>query len=110
MNGEVPIQSFKDWKTILDSTNNKVGVLTEAFKTLHPDAPKDDYDCAPRLAGMLRNSDPGFILLKIWQTSPVCPAGSHLNYICGCLKVPRVPVANKYNPAKYTNQHPLVVR
>lgn len=104
--GEVPIQSFKDWQQILNNTTNKVAVLVSAFKTLHPDCPIEDIsDCGGRIAGMIKQRhDPGLILLKIWLTSPVNIAGSHLNYINAALKGNQPTGAkpeNKYASGKY---------
>ena len=105
--GEVPIQSFKDWQTILNKTSNKVAVLVGAFKALHPDAPDDDVaECGGRIAGMMRKTEPGIILLKMWQTSPQNIVGSHLNYIAKCCSSasPVKPNEQKYNPDKYSSQ------
>lgn len=103
--GEIPIQSFKDWQQLLNSTPNKIAVLVGAFKTLHPDAPHDDDCPGGRLAGMVKqvSNDYGYVLLKIWMTSPASIAGSHLNYINAALKngKPAPVVHQKYNPEKY---------
>jgi hypothetical protein len=107
--GDIPIQSFKDWQQILSSTTNKVSVLVAAFKVLHPDCPiEDKKDIGGRLAGMIRQKhDAGLILLKIWLTSPVNIAGSHLNYINATLKTAPKPAGKfetpKYSPDKYTS-------
>ena len=104
--GEIPIQSFKDWQQLLNSTSNKVAVLVGAFKILHPDATSEDLETAGgRLAGMIKQAgDAGLVLLKIWMTAPVNIVGSHLNYINGALKLSK-PSAQfetpKYNPDKY---------
>lgn len=102
--GEVPIQSFKDWHQILNSTTNKVAVLVSAFKVLHPDCPVEDTaDCGGRIAGMIKQKhDPGYILLKIWMTAPVNIAGSHLNYINAALKNGAPPVSGNYTSRKYS--------
>ena len=107
--GEIPIQSFKDWQQLLNSTPNKVAVLVGAFKVLHPDATNEDIETAGgRLAGMIKQAgDAGLVLLKIWMTAPVNIVGSHLNYINGALKLSK-PVGEfetpKYNPTKYQAQ------
>lgn len=107
--GEIPIQSFKDWQQLLNSTTNKVAVLVGAFKILHPDATSEDLETAGgRLAGMIKQAgDAGLVLLKIWMTAPVNIVGSHLNYINGALKLSK-PSSQfetpKYNPGKYQAQ------
>ena len=107
--GEIPIQSFKDWQQVLGSTTNKISVLCAAFKVLHPDCPiEDKKDVGDRMAGMIRQKhDPGVILLKIWLTSPVNIAGSHLNYINATLKTAPIQKGKfetpKYSPDKYTS-------
>lgn len=64
-------------------------VLVDAFRALHPGAPREDLGgLGGRLAGMLhqRPGDGGYILKLIWDTASVSIAGSHLSYIQGCLR------------------------
>jgi hypothetical protein len=82
--------SFQGWRDRLnqaqDGTRSKVGVLITAFKTLHPQAPAEDFDeLGGRIAAIAKgaNNDWGYVLKIIWETSCVNIAGSHLNYIQG---------------------------
>jgi hypothetical protein len=85
-----PLNNFFSFKGTLESTDNgnRVGVLVNAFKEWHTNAPQEDIEnCGNRFAGMLKTTnDATFILSKIWDTSSREIVGSHLNYIQGCLK------------------------
>lgn len=102
--GELIPQSFQDWHKLLMESASKIALLVEAFKVLHPGAPVEDSVPGGRLAGMVKQSsnDYGYILLKIWLTSASSIAGSHLNYINGCLRSKPVAIgADKYVGGKY---------
>jgi phage replication O-like protein O len=82
-------KTFSDWKSYLDKSANKVGILMEAFRSLHRTAPDMDWqNTGGRIAVLLTlaNRDPGYLLRVIWETAPADIAGSHLNYIQGFLR------------------------
>ena len=82
-------KTFTDWKAYLDKSANKVGILMEAFRSLHRTAPDMDWqNTGGRIAVLLTlaNHDPGYLLRIIWETAPADIAGSHLNYIQGYLR------------------------
>jgi hypothetical protein len=90
---EEPVQAqapaFRDWKERLRVGNNAVGVLVDAFRALHPDAPEDDLkDPGGRLGAIMKtcSGDAGYVLKLIWDSSSGSIAGSHLNYIQGQIR------------------------
>lgn len=82
--------SFFDWLEKLKQNQNKVGVLTEAFKLLHSKAPPEDFEVlGGRMANLFKvaNKDAGNLLRIIWETAAADIAGSHLSFIQGKLRV-----------------------
>ena len=82
-------KTFADWKAYLDKSANKVGVLTEAFRSLHRTAPDMDWqNTGGRIAVLLTlaGKDPGYLLRVMWETACADIAGSHLNYLQGYLR------------------------
>jgi len=82
-------KTFSDWKEYLDKSANKVGILMEAFRSLHRTAPDMDWqNTGGRIAVLLTlaGHDPGYLLRVMWETAPADIAGSHLNYLQGYLR------------------------
>jgi phage replication O-like protein O len=80
---------FKDWLAYLNDSNNKVGVLIEAFKVFHIHAPDQDWENIGGRMGQLftlANKDAGYLLRIMWETAAADIAGSHLNFIQGRLR------------------------
>jgi hypothetical protein len=69
---------------LLKNCTNKIGVLVNAFKEWHTEAPIEDFRAiGGRIAGILKtmNNDYGYLLEIMWLSVPRSPNGSHLSYI-----------------------------
>jgi hypothetical protein len=69
---------------LLKNCSNKIGVLVNAFKEWHTEAPQEDFNgLGGRLSGICKtiNNDYGYLLELLWSSVPRSPNGSHLNYI-----------------------------
>jgi hypothetical protein len=76
--------SFVDYIKLSKEVTDKVGLLTMAFKRLHPHCPADDLvNTGGRIAGIWVkcHKDTGYLMEVIWVTAAKNPNGSHLNYI-----------------------------
>jgi hypothetical protein len=73
---------------LLKKCSYKIGVLVDAFKQWHHEAPDEDFNnIGGRIAGICKsmNNDYGYILEILWTSVPRSPNGSHLNYIQGII-------------------------
>ena len=81
--------TFADYRNVMDTIDNHVGFLVNAFKRIHSSAPVSDFENAGGRLGKLwasNNRDTGYILKIMWDTASESIAGSHLSYIQGKLK------------------------
>ena len=77
-----------EYERLLETRTDHVAFLTEAFKSLHHNAPGEDFErLGSRMAGLLKvnNRDTKHILKYIWQSKDRQIIGSHINFIQGML-------------------------
>jgi hypothetical protein len=81
---DIKFLNFNQLRNRAIESQNKVAFMVDVFKTLHDDAPPEDFkQLGGRLAGILKqaNNDYCHVLQIMWKTSADGIMGSHLNWI-----------------------------
>lgn len=99
------ILKYREYRDLINKTNNPISALVMAFKDLHDNAPVNDFEnLGGRLAGICKcgKNDFGYVMKIIWESCTAGINGSHLNYINAIISKNQVyKKINQNSPNKY---------